>query len=138
MRNWMAIVAAASIGALAGCGDGMEQVTGKVTFATGEPLAGGRIEFRLDAQPSLTARSYLGDDGSYALGVSTPGGGAPAGKYKVLVGGPLPKGDRDKMRTIPPTIDPKYADFSTSGLEYEVIAGKENVFDVVVERPQKR
>jgi hypothetical protein len=117
-----AAVALLLLGA-AGCGPKLYSVRGKVTYPDGAPVTEGLVVFE-SAGPgkAVTARGEVGPDGSYELGTYRTGDGAPTGKYRVLV---APKSDPNAVDGPPrtPPFDPRYADFKTSGLEYEVTAG---------------
>ena len=117
-----AAVALLLLGA-AGCGSRLQKVRGKVTYPDGRPVTEGMVVFetRDDKEP-ITARGEIQPDGSYQLSTFKPGDGARLGKHRVLV---APKFDPNAVDgpAKPPPFDPRYADFKTSGLEYEVTAG---------------
>lgn len=119
--------------ALAGCGRGQYPVRGKVSYDDGTPMTKGLVVFESqDGKAAVTARGELADDGTYQLGTTKPGDGAPAGKYRVLVTPRIEDPDAPE-----PAFDRRYADFSTSGLEYEVKPGV-NEFPITVTRPAKK
>jgi hypothetical protein len=102
-------------------------VQGKVTFADGKPVTEGTVVFERKGEGSpVTARGEIEADGSYRLGTDKPGDGAPAGLYRVLV---APKYDPNAVDrpAKPPPFDPRYADFKTSGLEFEVKSGHNDI-----------
>jgi hypothetical protein len=106
-----------------GCGSGRYPVGGKVTYPDGTPVTEGTVVFESkDGGKPVTARGAIGTDGSYTLGTLKPGDGVPAGWYKVLV---APKTDPNAVDrpSKPPAVDPRYSEFSTSGLECEVKPG---------------
>ena len=118
---------------VAGCGGGsLHPVEGSVTFTDGSPVTGGSVVFSsVDLQPPVSAQGGIGRDGTFRLGTQRPGDGAPAGKYRAVVSEPLPI---DLDNPPPPSIHPRFRDFSTSGLELEVVPGT-NRFTILVERP---
>jgi hypothetical protein len=117
----------------AGCGPRLYPVRGKVTLGDGKPLTEGMVVFERkgEAKEAVTARGEIEADGSYRLGTHRPGDGAPAGTYRVLV---APKSDPNAVDrpAQPPPFDPRYADFKTSGLEFEVTLGGPNDFPITV------
>jgi len=110
-----------------GCSDNkptnkLYSVSGKVTL-DGEPLNGGVVKFAPDASKGNTQKvspsGTIDAQGQYQLKTGDEKGmndGAPAGWYKVgvLIEGP--------GITSSKTINARYKDPSTSGLEKEVVA----------------
>ncbi len=121
--------------AAAGCGPRLYPVRGKVALADGRPVTEGMVVFERkgEAKEAVTARGEIQPDGSYRLSTHRPGDGAPPGTYRVLV---APKTDPNAVDRAPqpPPFDPRYADFSTSGLECEVKAGGANEFPITVKK----
>jgi hypothetical protein len=119
-----------AIGAFAfagGCGDWWLRIT-KVSGTIrvdGKPAKGVQVVFQpLDAsRPRALAQTNK--DGVFTLGRQGPGNrqGAASGKYKVQL---LTDTDGADPILIPPQYNTK------STLEFEVIPGKDNVFDVDV------
>jgi hypothetical protein len=115
----------------AGCG-GNYPVRGKVTYRDGTPVTKGIVVFeQIDAKPAVTARGDIQADGTYLLGTMKPGDGAPAGKYRVLVTPRLENPDEPEA-----TFDLRFANFGTSGLEFEVKSAN-NDYPITVTRPVK-
>jgi hypothetical protein len=115
----------------AGCG-GQYPVRGKATFEDGTPLTTGMVVFeRQEGGKAVMARGEIQADGSYQLGTGRPGDGATPGKYQVLVSVPDPI-YQDEERPTPP-LDPRYMDYRTSGLEFEVKPGP-NEYPIRVSR----
>lgn len=124
-----------AVGLTGGCGSkvsppGPATVRGKVTF-NGRPVAGGLVVFTPDPQrggSGKPARGETGADGAFALHLESAH--IPAGWYRVsIVAAPaLP----DPAAEAPP-FPPKLARPDLSGLEREVLAGKEHVFEFAVE-----
>src|SRR3954453_4090916 len=72
---------------LSGCGPGMGQVEGKITWKDGSPakeLAGGQVIFESQAM-RLPSRGEIGPDGSFTLRTSKEGDGAQVGDYDVAI-----------------------------------------------------
>lgn len=128
-------------GLLTGCGDGKLKtwpVTGKVTFADGEPLAGGTIQFqsKLPAAAGLNAQGAIGADGTFRLSTYVDGDGAIEGEHQVIVA-PAPYWETATPNEGPsqPLLDAKYRSYETSGLTFTVKPG-DNQCPITVERPK--
>jgi hypothetical protein len=131
-RAWCIVAIGSLLFAAVGCGPRLHPVRGTVTYDDGKPVTEGLVVFESsDQEPASMARGEIRADGSYELGTYRPGDGAKAGKYRVLV---APKSDPNAVdKPKPPPFDPRFADFSTSGLEVEVKAGT-NEFPIQVTR----
>lgn len=123
-----------------GCGESRlptHPVEGKVLFSDGQPLPGAVVEFQsLDpAAGQLNARGLTAADGTYRLTTYVEGDGAIAGEHAVIVV-PPPYDQPSNMSGPPPkeVLNRRFADYSTSGLKFEVQPGK-NTFPITVERP---
>jgi hypothetical protein len=124
-----ALLSAGMLGSI-GCGareTPSNEVKGGVGYRGG-PLAGGLIVFVPDEERGNSGPLVKGTiqaDGSFSLGSNVP-----AGWYKVAVA-PLP----GASRTTPTAADPypgpppRYRNPQLSGLEGEVKAGTENIFN---------
>jgi hypothetical protein len=120
-----------------GCGSKLYPVRGKVTFADGSPVSEGMVVFEsMDMEPALAARGQIRADGTFELTTHHAGDGAPAGKYRALVAPKYDPNAVDKPRK-PASIDGRYTEFKTSGLEFEVTASGPNDFAIRVTRPDK-
>jgi hypothetical protein len=119
-------VAALLLSAVAGCGSGLYPVHGQVTLEDGKPLTKGMVIFECkQGEKTVMARGEIQADGSYRLSTSKPGDGAPPGKYRVVIA-PMENVDLpDNERRLP--FDRRYTDFKTSGLEFEVRAGDNEI-----------
>ena len=116
----------------AGCGR-YYPVHGKVTYRDGTPVTKGIVVFESkDTDKAVTARGDIQTDGTYQLGTQKPGDGAPAGLYRVLVTPRMENPDAPEDN-----IDRRFADFKTSGLEFEVKPGT-NEYPIQVSKPAKR
>jgi hypothetical protein len=129
---WRLLPAALLILLGTGCGNGSYPVRGKVTYADGTPVTMGIVVFESkDAAKAVTARGDIQPDGTYQLGTQKPGDGAPAGTYRVLVTPRVENPDAPEV-----TFDRRFADFKTSGLEFEVKPGS-NDYPIQVTKPAK-
>ncbi len=93
MRSRVALLAMPALAlTMASCGRGdgppLYPVEGKVVH-NGQPAAGATVMFRReDPEPNTTPPVPTGqadEEGNFALAVDSMGGGAPAGKYAVLI-----------------------------------------------------
>lgn len=129
-RRWTAGIGAALLLAVVGCGgNDLSTLTGKITVAgqPPPPEARGRITF----QPEGTGPTVMGQikpDGSY-IAQTGEKAGIPLGKYRVNIYGTIgvpAMGGKSKE-----WVAKKYLDYETSGLEVEVLPGKnEKDFDL--------
>jgi hypothetical protein len=120
-----------------GCGARLYPVRGKVTFADGKPVSEGMVVFESKSQENpITARGELRADGSYELSTYQPGDGTLPGKYRALV---VPKSDPNAVdkASKPPPFAPRYTDFRTSGLEFDVTEAGPNHFPIQVDKYKK-
>jgi len=117
-----ALVAAAGLLVLTGCGDRLYSVKGTVALEDGTPVTRGMVVCeRVEGGPAVSAQGAIQPDGTFRLGTVKPGDGLPAGKYKVLIN-PMDLSDLpDDKKDIP--FDAKYLNFKTSDLELEVKNG---------------
>ena len=128
--------------ALAGCGNGLAQVSGVVTL-DGQPIHGGSGDTRVTVQfqpasgTGSTAIGLADEHGVYAMSTGSQNG-IPPGEYVVtcsasqLVASKLSEGQRG-VRQI---SDAKFANSKTSGLRCTVQPGK-NEFNISVSSPPK-
>jgi hypothetical protein len=115
----------------AGCGDNRYPVHGKVNRDDGVPISESMVVFEsVDREPNITVRGDVDSEGFYELGTSKPGDGAPAGKYRAKVTPLLANPDEPSHA---PPFDPRFSDFKTSGLQFEVKSGT-NEFPITVTR----
>ena len=122
--------------ALSGCGSNAPPtnpatVRGKVTF-NGQPVAGGLVVFTPDPQRGghgKPARAEIGPDGAFVLHLdSSPR--IPAGWYRIAI---VPAPAVPDPASPSPLFPAKLARPDQSGLEREVQAGKDHVFEFAVE-----
>jgi hypothetical protein len=144
LRLFLPLVAlAAGFGAMSlsgGCGSkapppGPSTVRGKVTF-NGQPVAGGLVVFTPDPQrggSGKPARGETGPDGGFVLQFDNSTE-IPAGWYRVSLA-PPPAIPDPASATQKPAFPAKLARPDLSGIEREVTAGKEHVFEFAVDVP---
>ncbi len=121
--------------ALAGCGstgEGMEAVSGTVTYK-GKPVTTGMISFQPVDPKGRVATSAIGPDGSYTLQTENPSDGALPGQYTVVISaiqtdeGPPPDFINPKAPKPKSLIPAKYGKPTDSGLTATVNEGESNV-----------
>lgn len=128
--------------AMLGCSDGNPKtydVHGVVRFPDGMPLTSGTIEFEsLGNEKSFRAISEISADGTFELGTFSMDDGAVEGRHRaiVLANHEIGTGEERPGKLEPTKLHPRFADYSTSGLEFEVKPG-ENEFTVSVEYVQR-
>ncbi len=121
----------------AGCGPALCPVRGTVTLADGKPLGEGMVVFESqNLEPPVTARGPVQGDGRFELSTFRPGDGVRPGRYRALV---APKDDPNAVdrKPKPPPFDRRYAEFATSGLEFEVTASGPNDFPIKLSAPAR-
>lgn len=121
----------------AGCGNGSSEfeivpVRGVVTI-DGKPLANAKIIFAPENGPSANAESD--SNGAFVLSSQGEGDGAVVGHHTVTVTARGSSHEDMKGSPLMPVpgqslIPAKYEDPTTSGLEFEVIDGKDNSFEI--------
>jgi hypothetical protein len=118
-----------ALAALVGCGGGAEsEVAGTVTL-DGRPVGPGVVVFAPIDGTSNPADGAIQLDGSYFLKTSREMG-LKAGKYKVSVqvlDQPEVKPGERSMVAAKLVTPEKYADVTTSGLEYDVVPGHNTI-----------
>jgi hypothetical protein len=92
----------------------------------GEKAEGGR---RVKAQGSLKS------DGTFSWGTLRPGDGAEPGKYRVVVVPPA-VGELEASQGKVPAVDPKFSKPETSGIDFEVKPGS-NELNITVTKPKQ-
>ena len=129
-RFFVAAIVSLSLLACFGCGN-QHRLTGKVTFADGQPVTKGMVIF---SDGAFQARGEIQPDGTYTVSSTGKNDGLPKGEYVVTVSGVTKtvSGGRNPM-PFPVTIcDDKYLDVNTTDLRCTVPAPK-NTFDLVLE-----
>ena len=109
-------------------------VSGQIIFPDGQPVRTGLIELR-SIEHGLNARGQIARDGSFVLGTYEAADGAVAGKHAAIVmqflasdSGPEIEHDHGDP------VDIKFADYTTSPLQFEIQPGEANVLSVQVQR----
>ena len=133
-----------------GCGPSgsvpVAKVRGTITYR-GNPVAKASISFIPEKAGTIPALATTDENGVYTLGTYGTKDGAPIGPCRVAISltGPSPplpehlakaEAAAETLR-MPgkPLIPTKYFSPDTSGLKVEVLPGKNNVFDFVLEGP---
>lgn len=134
MRNQLIAGLAALL--MVGCSETTIQtwpVSGRVVLADGTPVQTGTVEFSTEGG-EYTARGSIEKDGSFRLSTFNEGDGAVAGEHlavvvQLIVTEDLPIHKHDHG----PTVDPRFAHYLRSGLQFTVRPDTNNEFEVVVE-----
>lgn len=136
VRRRALMLLALSLFAAGGCGRGLYPVRGQVVYEDGSPMAEGFVICEMpEGEMPVMARGEIQPDGTFRLGTFEPGDGARPGKYNVLV---TPRGrTQAEEQTLPPVLDPRFQNYSTSGLELEVKEGLNEV-TFKVAKPSRR
>lgn len=137
-RFYPALVLLGSVVCFTGCGPGapaFHPVSGTVKLAGGQPAGRCTVEFasQAEATKGLNARGEVQADGTYKLTTTWNGKempGAVAGLHKVVV---VPPPASSSGGPPPPPVPPRYAEYSKSGLTFEVKPGQENRFPIALE-----
>ncbi len=133
MRRTLCWLAALALVAGAGCGSGYHRVTGQVLYEDGTPVTEGTV---VGEGGGVMVQGEVGSDGRFELGTTKPKNGAPAGKYRVIV---ITRalGDAEEAEGKQIAIDPKFSNYETSKLEFEVTDGP-NEWKITVSRPKPK
>jgi hypothetical protein len=132
-----ALAVLASLVAAAGCSNGRYPVKGRVTYPDGSPLTEGNVIGQMgEGATSVTVQGRVKSDGSFSWGTERAGDGAAPGKYRVIVVARA-LGDSELAQGMRPAVDAKFANPQTSGIEFEVKPGR-NQLNVTVTRPAGR
>jgi hypothetical protein len=124
--SWIAVIGTA---ALVGCGGGSESEVSGTVKLDGAPVGPGVIVFAPIDGTSNPADGAIQVDGTYFLKTSRQIG-LKAGRYKASVSvldQPEVKPGERSMVPAKLVTPEKYADASTSGLEYDVVAGDNTI-----------
>ncbi len=112
---------------LSGCSDNTAtkppttyKVRGKVVWANGQPLRGGRINFHPEAPSNCEAFAEIEKDGTFSLSTFGKDDGAMPGRYRVSLDPYSYKTGAAQQVAVVPT---QYRDPRTSGLTAEVASG---------------
>ena len=129
---------------LTGCHQSdIAKVKGTVTYNDGSPVTHGCVTFDSGSEKAF---GMLNEKGQYAVGRIKDGDGIPFGVYQVwltntnITSTTMANTGGMQMSmnsTTTATVHPKYTSKTTSGLSFEAKQGGPNVFDFVVEKPDK-
>jgi hypothetical protein len=118
-----------------GCDNGRYSVHGRVVYEDGSPLTEGIVAGEMDKgdETRVMARGNVASDGAFSWGTQRPGDGAEPGKYRVVV---IPRAvsEYEASQGKLPDVDPKFSNPQTSGLDFEVTPGK-NELNITVTKP---
>jgi hypothetical protein len=115
-------------------------VTGKVVFKdNGAPACTGvSVVFESTKPPYTRSMGAIGPDGNFVLSTDRPDNGAMQGEHRVSI---LPFAADGSGANLTPKIskeiDPKYLEFSSSGLVYTIQPQGVNNFTIELERASK-
>jgi hypothetical protein len=120
-----------------GCGSGRYPVTGRVTYEDGTPVEAGTVIGEATVDGKLVGvQGNIERDGVFSWGADKPDEGALPGNYRVLVM-PVALGDGEMAEGKQPAVDGKFTKYETSGITFEVKAGK-NELNITVTRPKPK
>lgn len=120
-----------------GCGSGRYPVTGRVCYEDGTPVEAGTVIGEATVDGKLVGvQGNIERDGAFSWGADRAGDGALPGNYRVLVM-PVALGDGELAEGKLPAVDGKFAKYETSGITFEVKAGK-NELSITVTRPKPK
>jgi hypothetical protein len=132
-----AVAAAVGLWVVAGCGPSGPKtypVTGRVEIAGGNAshLAGNNVEAALDSDSTVRASGVIEADGRFTLETLHAGNilkGAQAGTYKarIVLGD---EGDKESRRLARAAVHPRFLQFESSGLTFQVPAEGDVVLQV--------
>ena len=126
-----------------GCSNGNPrtfEVKGFVRFPDGMPLTSGTIEFQsIDHELQIGATSEIDENGAFELGTFDVDDGAIEGRHRAVVVSSHEIGTGAERPGLIETskLHPRFSDFNTSGLEFEVKPGKNEIV-IPVEYAPKR
>ena len=135
-RRLALLAALAFLAGVTGCSHGRYPVHGKVTYPDGSPVTEGSVIGETTEEPKSMAQGSLDKDGSFSWGTEKPGDGAKPGKYRVIVV-TRALGELEISEGKQPAIDPKFSNPSTSGIDFEVKSGK-NELPITVTKPEEK
>lgn len=115
-----------------GCSDQPETylVHGMVVYPDGKPLTRGTVEFETKFEKSpITASGEVAKDGTFQLGTFEKSDGAIAGQHRVAVIADFQIGTgAERPGRLPPLqLHPRYREFATSGVEFDVKPQNNNI-----------
>lgn len=132
-----AVVLAAGV---AGCArnEPTYSAAGEVVYKdTGEPVASTLTIYFESTKPPYVRSSGLVEDGKFYTSTLSDNSGSIAGEHRVRFDQGRPGGGVAGPGGLIPIMDPKYADFGSSGIIVNVEPGARNLFRIEVERGPK-
>jgi hypothetical protein len=130
-------MALVGMGSVVGCGPAGPRtypVRGRVEATAGDvrPLAGSNVEAALESDPTVRASGVIQPDGRFTLETLHAGvilKGAPAGTYqaRIILDD---DGDREARRQRRAAVHPRFLQFKTSGLSFQVPADGDVILKV--------
>jgi hypothetical protein len=121
---------------LSGCGERGPRphpARGQVVFPTGAPVRVGTVELK-SREHGVQARGQIQQDGSFVLTTYRDGDGAVAGLHDcVVVQMVMVEGVSGHNPSKFGVVHPRFAAYSTSKLQVEVLAGQPNELRIEVE-----
>ena len=131
------LAALAFLAGVAGCGGGRYAVHGRVVYEDGSPVTEGIVIGEMaEGDRRVKAQGSVKSDGTFSWGTLVPGDGAEPGKYRVVVV-PRAVGEKEASQGVLPAVDRKFSNPQTSGIDFEVKPGK-NELNITVSKPQPR
>lgn len=133
-------LALAALIAVAGCGsDRLTTVPagGRVILTGGDPVRLGTIELE-SVEHGVTASGKIMEDGRFTLGTYDTADGAVAGEHRVIIMQMIINDGRvDHSKDHGKPVDPRFANYGTSGLT--VTVGEDGSTDLTIEvEPAKK
>jgi hypothetical protein len=105
-------------------------------YEDGSPVTEGIvIGEKVEGDRRVKAQGSVQSDGTFSWGTLSPGDGAEPGKYRVVVV-PRAVGEKEASRGVLPAVDRKFSNPQTSGIEFEVKPGN-NELDITVTKPKQ-
>ena len=101
-----------------------------VVYPDGKPLTEGTVEFETHhLKKPITASGEINEDGTFQIGTFEANDGAIAGTHRVAVIANFEIGTGVERPGLlpPPMLDPRFSDFKTSTLEFEIKPSPNNI-----------
>ena len=136
-KGGLNLAALAMMVGLSGCGSDRYPVSGRVTYDDGSPLTEGTVIAQMgEGAKSVSVQGRIDSTGRFSWGTERPADGAKPGKYLVAV---IPRGlgDAETAKGILPAVDPRFSNPQTSGIEFEVKPGS-NELNIKVYKPKRQ
>ncbi len=135
-RRLTLLATLAFLAGVPGCGGGRYPVHGRVVYEDGSPVTEGMvIGEKAEGDRRVKAQGSLKSDGTFSWGTLSPGDGAEPGKYRVVVVARA-VGEKEASQGVRPAVDRKFSNPQTSGIDFEVKPGR-NELNIKVTRPRE-